>query len=533
VFDILIRGGSIADGSGAPRFAADVGIEGDRITAVEPLARAEAVRTIEAGGLVVAPGFIDIHTHSDLTLLADGRGLSKVRQGVTTEVCGNCGYSPFPVPLERREQLAGTLSSIYSDAVEWTWTDLAGYRARAAAQGIGMNVAPLVGHSAIRGAVVGFEDRPADRDELRAMRRLLEATLEQGAFGFSTGLTLPPSAYGDTAEIVELARALSRYRGRFYTSHIRGWAGYHVRGVEEAVDVGRAGGVPVQVSHMSINDPNHWGEAPTVIAVCERAAAAGLDVTFDVYPYAASSSGFNQCLPTWAQSGGLEALVARLRDATSRARVRAAMLEEGLFRGWPWRWDRLRVSAAHTAAARPYEGLTIEQAAAALGLEPIDAALWLMDADDGRLEVIFYYRTEGDMRAFLRHPLGMVGSDGLAIAASGRLGSGKPHPRSYGAHARVLGRYVREEGVLALEEAVHKMSGKVADRLGLADRGRVRRGQAADLVLFDPAAVADRADFDDPHQYAAGVEYVLVNGRLTIERGEHTGAAAGRVLEAS
>ena len=533
MFDILIRGGAVADGSGTPLFPADIGIERDRITAVEPLPGAAAARIINASGLVVAPGFIDIHTHSDLTLLADGRGMSKVCQGVTTEVCGNCGYSPFPIPADRRPLLQGILSSIYGDAVEWTWTDLAGYRARATAQGIGINLAPLVGHSAIRGSVVGFEDRPAASEELHRMGRVLQETLEQGAFGFSTGLTLPPSAYGDEAEIVALARTLAGYPGRFYTSHIRAWAGYHVRGVEEAVDIGRAAGVPVQVSHMSINDPKHWGEAASVIEVCERAAASGADVTFDVYPYAASSSGFSQCFPTWAQSGGLDALAARLRDPESRARIRAAMLAEGLFRGWPWLWDRLRVSATHSPATRPYEGLTIQQTAAALAMEPIDAALFLMEADDARLEVIFYYRTEEDMRAFLRHPLAMVGSDGLAIAPGGRLGAGKPHPRSYGAQARVLGRYVREAHVLSLEEAVHKMSGKVADRLGLRDRGRVRRGQAADLVVFDPATVVDRADFENPHQYPAGIEFVLVNGRVAVERGEHTGVAAGRVLAAS
>ena len=527
MFDLLISGGVVVDGTGAPAFAADVGIEGERIAAVGRLAGSEAARTLAADGLVVAPGFIDVHTHSDLTLLADRRGMSKVRQGVTTEVSGNCGYSPFPVVPERRALLEKTLSSIHGDAVEWDWTDLTGYRARAATQGIGINLAPLVGHSAIRGAVVGFDDRPATPEEVYDMRRLVVEALEQGAFGLSTGLTLPPSAYGDTDEIVALARTLASYPGRFYASHIRAWAGYHIRGVEEAIEIGRRAGVPVQVSHMSVNDPRHWGEADTVIAVCERAVAEGLDVTFDVYPYAASSSGFSQCFPTWAQSGGVDALVARLRDAEGRAAVRAGMLEEGLFRGWPWLWDRLRVSTAHT------EALTIEQAAQAMGIEAIDAALTLMELDEGRLEVIFYYRTETDMRAFLKHPLGMVGSDGLALAPGGRIGVGKPHPRSYGAHARVLGRYVREERVLGLEEAVHKMSGQVADRLGLRDRGRIRPGHAADLLVFDPAAVLDRADFDHPHQYPLGIEYVMVNGRMTVERGEHTGAAAGRVLEAS
>jgi N-acyl-D-aspartate/D-glutamate deacylase len=281
---------------------------------------------------------------------------------------------------------------------------------------------------------------------------------------------------------------------------------------------------------MAVNEPRHWGEADRVIAVCERGAAEGLDVTFDVYPYAASSSGFSQCLPTWAQSGGRAALVARLRDPDTRARIRADMLAEGLFRGWPWLWDRLEVCGVSSETLRRYEGRTIQQVADAMGEEPIDAALTLMDLDEAHVRIIFYYRIEEDMRAFLRHPMAMMGSDGSALAREGVLGEGKPHPRSYGAHARLLGRYARDERVLALEEAVRKMTGQVADRLGLGDRGRLLAGQAADIAVFDPATVRDRATFEDPHQYPDGIPYVVVNGQLTIEGGRHTGVLAGRVL---
>lgn len=534
MFDVLITNGSIVDGSGQPAFSADVGITGERIVAVGDLAHAEAARTIDATGMVVSPGFIDIHTHSDLTLLVEPFGMSKIRQGVTTEVSGNCGYSPYPVAPAHADELRELLSSgLHGESVDWVWSDLAGYRDFAAERGLGMNVAPLVGHGAVRGAVVGFEDRRATDDDITDMQRLVSESMEQGAFGLSTGLTLTPSAYGDTEEIVALADAMSHFPGRFYTSHTRLWAGWHIKGVAEAIDIGRQANVPVQVSHMAVNDPPYWGQADTVIAVCEDAVTDGFDVTFDVYPYAASSSGFAQCIPTWAQSGGTQALLQRLRDPKERAQIRADMLEEGLFRGWPWLWDRLQVSAAHTREVSEFEGMSFEQAGEKMGLEPIDAALTLMERDEAKLRIIFYYRTEEDMKSFLRHPMGMMGSDGLAIQASGPLGAGRPHPRSYGAHSRVLGLYVRDTAVLTMEEAVHKMSGQVAARLGMSDRGVIAEGNIADIAIFDPNTVADQASFEDPHQYAVGVPYVVVNGEVVVADGEHTGALPGQVLAAT
>ena len=284
---------------------------------------------------------------------------------------------------------------------------------------------------------------------------------------------------------------------------------------------------------MAVNDPRHWGEADTVIQVCEDAVASGHDVTFDVYPYDASSSGFSQCMPTWAQSGGLGALLSRIRTPATRQQIRDDMLAEGLFRGWPWLWDRLLVSTAHTEAAKPYEGLTLQEVADEMNLEPVDAALTLMDLDDARLTIIFFYRTEGDMCAFLTHPLGMMGSDGLALTPGTRVGGGRPHPRSYGAHARVLGRYVREQSILTLEQAVYKMSGQVAERLCLRDRGQLQSGHKADVVVFNPDTVADCATFEDPHQFAAGISHVLVNGTLAVDNGAYTGSRTGQVLEAS
>ncbi len=532
MFDTLIRNGMLVDGTGAAPRPGDLGIRDAVIADIGDLGHAVAMQTIDAAGQVVAPGFIDIHTHSDLALLAEPYGLSKVLQGVTTEVTGNCGYSPFPVVPACMDTLRATLSSIFGDAVPWTWQDLAGYRQAATEIGLSINIAPLVGHSAVRGMVVGFADRPATADEITAMRYQVDQAMAQGAFGLSTGLTLPPSAYGDTAEIIALTEAMARWPGRIYTSHIRCWAGYHITGVQEAVDIGIATGVPVQVAHMAVNDPRYWGEADTVIQVCEDAVMSGHDVTFDVYPYDASSSGFSQCLPTWAQADGPAALLARIRTPAIREDIRHDMLQEGLFRGWPWLWDRLLIGTTHTVAAKPYEGLTIQEAAHEMNLEPVDAALTLMDLDDARLTVIFFYRTEEDMCTFLTHPLGMMGSDGFALTPGTRVGSGRPHPRSYGAHARILGRYVREKPILTLEEAVYKMSGQVADRLCLRDRGRLQPGYKADIAVFDPDTVTDHATFENPHQLATGISHVFVNGTLAVDNGTYTDSRTGQVLEA-
>lgn len=535
MYDVLITGGTVIDGTGAPPYRADVAVNRDRIAAIGSLdGRTEARRVIDAAGKVVAPGFIDMHTHSDLTLRADARGWSKLRQGVTTDVTGNCGMTPYPVAPdpERARVLKESLFAI-ADDMAWGWHDVQGYRDVLNAQGIAINVAPLVGHSAIRGAAIGFGEDPASPDGIAAMSRLLSDALDQGAFGLSTGLTLPPSSYGDTEEVVAIARTLAARPGRLYCSHVRGDTVDGPTGMREALEIGRRAGVPVHLAHMAVNDPRRWGTAGEVMAEIDEAARDGVDVTCDVYPYAASSSGFSQCLPGWVQSGGRLETVARLRDPGTRARVRADMEANGLLAGWPWHWDRLMVCRVVTPEWRHAEGMTFAELGDARGVAPVDAALDLMVADEGRVQIIFFYRTEEDMRTFLRHPRSMIGSDGSALTADGPTGGGRPHPRNYGAAARILGRYVRHEPVLSLEDAVHRMSGKVADRLGLRDRGRIRAGLAADLAVIDASTVIDHATFESPHQYATGVPWVIVNGAVAVADGEPTGTHNGRVLTAA
>lgn len=533
MFDLVIHGGTVVDGSGGAPVPADVAISGNRIVAVGQFAGATATRTIDATGQVVTPGFIDIHTHSDLTLCADARGLSKLLQGVTTDVIGNCGMTPYPVSADpnRARVLRESLFAI-ADEMPWGWDSLHGYRETLEAQGIAINLAPLVGHSAIRGAVMGFDEGRATSADLEAMGRLLLTVLDDGAFGLSTGLTLPPSAYGDTDEVVALGRYLGERPGRLYCTHTRGDTAAGPTGMREAFEIGRRAQVPVQLAHMAVNDPRRWGSADEVMSELDAVVASGLDVTCDVYPYAASSSGFSQCLPWWAQSGGRLATVARLRDPAQRARIREDMETHGLLAGWPWHWDRLLICRVLNPDWQHVEGMTFAELADTRGVAPIDAALDLMADDEGRVQIIFFYRTEEDMRVFLTHPRVMVGSDGSALTAGGPTGGGRPHPRNYGAAARVLGRYVREHRVLTLEDAVYRMTGQVATRLGLRDRGWIRPGLVADIAIIDMESIIDHATFTDPHRYATGVSHVLVNGSIAVDGGVPTGAMAGRVLAA-
>ena len=529
-FETLIQGGTVVDGTGAPRHRADVGLRGGRITAIGRLDGATAARVIDATDRVVAPGFIDIHSHSDVTLLDDPGGESKVHQGVTTDVPGNCSYSPFPIGPGGFRPMRDIFGPELTSERDWDWTDLDGWAAAHHERGISMNLAPLVGHAALRVAVGATDDRAPTADELAAMQRLAAGSVEQGAFGLSTGLTLTPGSYSTTEEIIALAQAISPYPGAFYATHARLWAGQHVAAVEESARIGIEGGVPVEYSHIAIIDKRAYGRPEDMIAVVEQARLRGLDITFDVYPYIAAGTGLMQFVPEWAQAGGVQAMLDRLRDPATRARVRASTAE-GWFRGMPWDWESMVLSDIATDANRPLIGRSIEEAASIRGEDPLDTFLNLIDEESNGVAVVVFNRREPDMRAFLVHEAAMVGSDGTAISPTGVHGPPQqPHPRYYGTYPRILGRYVRDEPVLTLESAIHKMTGMPARRLGLTDRGRIAEQAAADLVVFDLATIIDRATFEAPHQYPAGIDAVLVNGEVVVDGGRHTGARPGRVL---
>ncbi len=529
MLDTKIEGATVVDGTGATGFRADVGITGEAIAAVGDLSREPAGTTLRASGLTLAPGFIDVHSHSDWRLWANRRAESKVRQGVTTEVVGNCGFSPAPVNPSFREDLRG-FALYLPEGMDFSWQSVEEYLRRFDQGGCALNLIQLVGHGTLRIAAMGFARRkPSDR-ELAHMQRLVAESLEGGAWGISTGLIYAPGSYAETDEIIELATVAGRQRG-FYASHIRGEGANLLDSVAEAIRVGREGELPVQVSHIKAAGRPHWGKVKDALALIDAARAEGLDVTADVYPYTASSTTLRTLLPGWALEGGVEAMLERLQDPAERARIRSEVEagkrgEEDLVANAGW--DGIMI--AYAPGRREAEGRRLAEIARDLGVAPADAALDLILAGRGKVYMILFQLDEADLRVALGHPHVMIGSDGSALATHGELGQGKPHPRSYGTFPRVLARYWRDERLLSVEQAVRKMTGLPAKKLGLKDRGVIRVGAKADLVAFNAKTVTDRATYAEPHQYAAGIEYVLVNGRLVIKGGEHTGSLPGRVL---
>ena len=529
-FDTLILGGTVVDGSGRARYPADVGISGGRIEAIGRLDRAEAARVIDAERLVVAPGFIDIHTHSDVTLLDDPGGESKAHQGVTTEVTGNCSYSPFPAGNAAPGDLQEIMGFTMASETEWDWTTMDEWASRIDENGVGINVAAQLGQSALRIAVGATDDRPATPDEVRAMKRLAEESIEQGAFSITTGLTITPSCYAPTEEIVELCKSVARYDGAFYATHARSGPGLHLKMIEEAAEIGRRADIPVQFSHIGITESYLYGRGHELIAVFERARSEGVDIVFDMYPYTAAGIDLHQVVPVWVREGGVEETMARLAYPSTRDRARRETTE-GADGREPPNWDSIVISSVLTERNAGAVGLSIRQISDDTGEDPAETVLRLMHEEGDVVSAVIHNRVEGDVRYFLSQPMGMIGSDGNAISPNGSLASTVPHPRFYGTHPRVLGRYVREQpAVMTLEEAVYKCAGFPAQRLGLKDRGLVREGLAADLVVFDPDTVIDRATFEEPHQYPYGIPYVIVAGTPVVWEGRNTGARPGRVL---
>ena len=522
-FDTLIKNGEIIDGTGRLRYKADIGIVEGRIAAIGRLAEAEAARMVDAASLIVAPGFIDMHSHSDMSLFDDPGGESKAHQGVTTEVTGNCSYSPFPIGA------GATPGSRLGWKYTWgRWTDLDGWASHLESNGISINVAPQLGQSALQEAVGAIEERPATEDEMRSMKRLASEAMEQGSFAMSTGLNLSPSGYMSTDEIVALCREIRHFDGAFYATHARVGAGKQISMIEEAIEIGHRAEIPVQFSHMAITDRRFYGRGPEMLELLENAREDGVDIAFDMYPYTAAQAGLDQVVPAWVQSGGIDRYLERLQDPKIRAKVREEVTIG--IGGLAPLWDTWMVADVQTEGNRAIVGHSIAEIATERGVEPAEAVLQLEEEERGVLSGVIHNRVEDDIRYFLSHPLGMIGSDGNAISPTGVSSNEQLHPRFYGTYPRILGRYVREQSLMSLETAVHKMSGFPAERLGLRDRGRVREGMVADLAIFDPDTVVDRATFERPHQISDGVRHVLVNGELIVSNGKHTGARPGAVL---
>jgi N-acyl-D-amino-acid deacylase len=524
-YDLLIRQGTVYDGTGAPPYQADIAVAEGRIVAIGRL-EGTARDTIDASGLAVAPGFIDLHTHSDLSFLIDPDAQSKVRQGVTTEVVGNCGMSMGAPLLGEARQVLRDRVATYGVSLEAEWTTFAEYMERLERARPPLNVACQVGHGSVRLAVLGWADRAPTPEEMERMRGLVAEALEAGALGFSTGLFYAPGSYARTEEVMELAREAAK-RGRLYSTHIRDEGDYSVglfSALQEAVEIGRMTGVRVQVSHLKCMGPSTWGKAERLLERLERARAEGVDVAGDQYPYTAGSTYLAAAaFPRWAQVGGRKALLENLRDTAFQARLRAAVADNYARRG-----GAERVVIAYHPQRRDLEGLSIARIADQWGVDPVEATLRLYQ--EGEAFVVVHQMVEEDVERIAAHPWVAVGSDGSSLRDTGPLSEGKPHPRSYGCFPRFLARYGRERRVVGLPEAVRKMTSLPAGRLGLTHRGRIAPGCWADLVCFDPKGVADTATFQEPHRYPQGIPHVLVNGVPVVRNGEYTGARAGKVL---
>ena len=524
-FDLLIRGGRIVDGTGNPSFMGDIAIRGNRIVAMGQVGVVTAKRTIDAAGLTVAPGFIDMHNHSDYTLLADGNAQSMIRQGVTSMVLGEGGSA---APVGGRQ--------LRSSRREPDWTDFNGYFARLLRQGISTNVASYVGSSQIWTYVHGEQAGPPTAAELDQMRALVRQAMEQGALGVSSSLSGPPGSWIDTDTLVAMCEAAAPYGGS-YSTHMRTEGRGVFESVAEAIEIGRRAHVPVDIIHLKIAEHTMWGQMPELVATIARAREQGVQVQTNVYPYRAGQNNLASIIPPWAHEGGAEAMIRRLKDPALRPR-----LENEILHGIPgsnWYdhytatggWDGMLLVSLSNPQYKKFEGMRMNQVIEAVGKPPLDVLFELLEANGGSVPTVYFHHSEEDMRYALKQPFASIGSDGTAVTTEGPLAAGHPHPRYFGTFPRLLGRYVREEKVLTLEDAIRKMTSANAAKIGAFDRGLLRPGMMADVTVFDAGRIIDNATFEKPHQYATGVEYVIVNGQIVLDGGRHTGARPGMILK--
>ncbi len=524
---MLIRGAQVIDGSNREPFRGDIAVENGVITEVSPSIKGGGKTVIEADGLVAAPGFIDIHSHTDLTIFKHPLAESKALQGVTTEVVGNCGIGAFPVNDDRKSILIDYLKmhDFHLPSYGLSWTNFAQYADQLDRIGLGLNLAPLVAHGALRIAILGAEDRIPSNKELEKMKILLTDSLDQGAWGLSTGLIYPPGSFAKTEELVDLAKILARYEA-VYTSHIRGEGATLMKALDEAIAIGKKSGVRVEVSHLKAMGKDNWGRGKEALLKLEKARLGGLDIAADQYPYEATSTSLTALVPSWAHAGGVSELLKRLASPETAERVQTEILREMNQRGGPSRIVIAEIGSANNVGL---SGKNVGQIAEIWQCTPEAAVMRLLLEEKAAVGAVYFSLSDEDVAAILSSDQVSVGSDGTGMKAEEDFGT-STHPRSYGTFARILGVYAREKGTLSLAKAIHKMTGLTATRLGLRNRGLIKPGFTADLVLFDPITIQDQSTFDHPHQYAMGVVYVWVNGCPIVHEGVITGNKPGRVL---
>ncbi len=522
---ILLRDAKIVDGTGSPWFLGDVALEDGRIVDIgrDLKIPGSGLRIIDLAGLVLAPGFIDIHSHSDDAVLINPLSESKIRQGVTTEVIGNCGYSLAPLEGEAIDFVRNDLDG---SGITPDWSSFGEYLERIEDSGTAANIAALIGHGTVRQAVMGCVKRTPSPDELEHMKMLVSKSMEEGAFGISTGLIYPPSCYADTDEIVELARSVAS-KGGIYATHIRDEGLNLVDATREAIAIGKRAGVRVQISHCKSCGSENKGKVQETLKLMENARSQGIDVACDVYPYIATSTGLSIILPAWIFDGGPDKAITRLLNEDMLREIRPQVEED---QGRKLGWDKTLISSVRKEQNKAFEGKSLSEIAQVTEKDPFTAAIDLLVDEALSVQVVRFMMCEEDVKYVLGSRLSSIGTDASSRAPYGFLGKDKPHPRAYGTFPRVLGKYGRDMGILTLEEAVRKMTSLPAQRLGIMDRGLIRPGMIADLVAFDPETVSDTATYSDPHRYPDGIIWVMVGGEPTIEQGEHTGLLCGEVL---
>jgi len=523
-YDLVIKDGLVFDGLGNPGLVTDIGISGNSIKYIGSVSPSRGVRVIDARGSAIAPGFIDVHDHTDAQLLANPRAESSVHQGITTLISGNCGSSPFPIAEEIFEEQKESFKKQYD--VDLTWRDITGFFARLQEKGMALNYATLVGQGAIRGAAMGFNDRPPKPEEIEKMKALVAENIKNGALGMSTGLEYTPGSFAQGDEIAELSKIVAQ-RGGVYASHMRDEGDLLIESLDETIGVAKQSGVSLQISHLKVAYPRNWNKIDAALAKIEEAKKDGVDIFCDRYPYIAGATSLSFNFPLWARQGTTEEFIARLKDPYQDARLRAFLAEREKKLG---SWDKVVISSVLSEKNRPFQGKNILQASKETGKAPYEFMRDLIIEEKDAVGMVIFLGTEENLKRILAHPLVGVGTDGEALAPYGLLGRGKPHPRMYGTFPRILGKYVREAKLLKLEEMLKKMTSLPAGKFGLDKRGVLQAGSYADLVIFDPDKVIDRATWSDPHQYPAGMDYVLVNGQVVIEGGVHTGKLPGKIL---
>jgi len=526
MYDILIKNGFIIDGTGRAGYAADIGIVNGLIKEVGSLRNVSSREVIDAKGLTVSPGFIDFHSHADVELMRQSPERPKIMQGITTEVIGNCGMAVAPLSKHNLyPQKEYVTSLLGSSEIEWSWSNLKQYFTQLERRNIPVNVASYAAHGAIRVAVMGFDARKPTQEELDKMKMLAVQAMKEGAVGLSTGLIYPPGCYADIHELVELCKVVAEYDG-FYASHVRNESDKLIESLKEAIEIGKRANISVHISHFKISGRSNWSKIGQALDLIHQAKREGIDITCDQYPYTAGSTTLTALLPQWVLAGGLEASLRRLSNARTRRRIRRELHQD--IPRWnnlakTTGWDNIVISLVNTEKNKILEGKSIAKIAELREKDPADVLFDLLTEEKGSVIMVVFQGSEENVRRILQEPTTMIGTDGIPR-------KGKPHPRLYGTFPRILGKYVREENILSLEEAIHRMTFLPAKRLQFDNIGQIKKGNYADITIFDRDSITDKSTYDQPCQYPEGIEYVLVSGEISVKTGEYTGALPGRIL---